>query len=88
MHEHKIKAVDVERIEAVLPPRRALAVDNRAMPAVNLQHQLSLLLIDGDVTFSSGHDEDRMHNDPEVAALRKRIFAIADEHAADIERLS
>lgn len=83
MQEHKFKANDVERMKAVLPPRRAMAVDNRAMPAVNLQHQLSLLLLDGDVTFVSGHDEERMHKDPEVAALRKRIAVVADETAPE-----
>ncbi len=83
MVEHKFKAADVERINVVLPPRRAIAIDNRAMPAVNLQHQLSLLLIDGDVTFSSGHDEERMHHDAEIAAMRKRITVEADQNAPE-----
>lgn len=83
MHEFNITAGDVDRINVVLPPRRAIAIDNRAMPAVNLQHQLALLLIDGDVTFVSGHDEHRMRHDPEVAALRKRITVEADAEAPE-----
>lgn len=83
MQEHQIGAGDVERIHIVLPPRRAIAVDNRAMPAVNIQHQLSLLLTDGDVTFASGHDEHRMHHDPDIAALRKRITVEADANAPE-----
>ena len=83
IRELKIAAADVERIHVVLPPRRAIAVDDRAMPAVNLQYQLSLLLIDGDVTFASGHDEHRMRHDPHVAALRKRITIEADPQAPE-----
>jgi 2-methylcitrate dehydratase PrpD len=78
MHEHGFAAAQVEKIHIILPPRRALAIDNRNMPAVNIQHQLSLLLIDGNVTFVSGHDEARMHNDPAVAEMRRRITVEGD----------
>lgn len=83
MGEHGFGADLVERIRVVLPPRRALAVDNRAMPAVNLQHQVALLLVDGDVTFASGHDEHRMHHDEQIIALRKRIHVEADSNAPE-----
>lgn len=83
MRDDGVSAADIESIEAILPPRRAIAVDNRAMPAVNLQHQLALLLTDGDVTFESGHDEARMHADPALAALRARIAVTADPGAPE-----
>jgi 2-methylcitrate dehydratase PrpD len=67
-----LRADEVERIVVALPRQSAPVVDNRAMPAVNLQHQLSLLLLDGQVGFASGHDLARMA-DPAVQALRARI---------------
>lgn len=78
MDEHGFGAGDVDSIHVVLPPRRALTVDNRDMPAVNIQHQLSLLLADGAVSFVSGHDEARMRGDPAIAALRRRISVEGD----------
>ena len=73
--EHGFGASDIEEIVVELPPRRAEAVDNRSMPDVNLQHQLSLMLLDGKVTFASGHDHARM-NDPAIRSLRARIRVV------------
>jgi 2-methylcitrate dehydratase PrpD len=81
-NETPFGAKDVGRIDIVLPPRRAVAVDNRAMPAVNIQQQLALLLIDGALTFASGHDVSRM-SDPEIVALRERIRVVADPQAIE-----
>ena len=82
MDGHHFGAGDVDRIIVVLPPRRAIAVDDRAMPAVNLQYQLALMLIDGTVSFTSAHDEARMqeHN---ILSLRERVQVQADETAPE-----
>jgi len=71
--EHRFAETEVERIVVALPRAAAPVVDNRAMPAVNLQHQLSLLLRDGNVTFYSTHDMQRF-NEESLSALRCRIF--------------
>jgi 2-methylcitrate dehydratase PrpD len=76
--DHRFGPADIERIHVVLPPRRAVAVDNKPMPAINLQHQLALLLLDGTVGFVSGHDEQRLNHDPDVAMLRARITVEGD----------
>jgi len=80
--EHGFGAGDIGEIVVELPPRRAEAVDNRSMPDVNLQHQLSLMLIDGKVTFASGHDHARM-NDPAIRGLRARIRVVARADARE-----
>lgn len=72
MAHEGVVAAEVERIVVALPRQAAPVVDRRDMPAVNLQHQLALLLIDGTVGFESGHDLERMH-DPTVLALGDRI---------------
>jgi 2-methylcitrate dehydratase PrpD len=82
MAEHGIEAEDIGEITIELPPRRAEAVDNRPMPDVNIQHQLALMLIDGKVTFASGHDHARM-NDPRVRDLRARIRVVARADAKE-----
>ena len=72
MAAHALRAIDVAEIVVDLPRQSAPVVDNRAMPAVNLQHQMALLLQDGTLGFASGHDLERMA-DPAIVALRGRI---------------
>jgi 2-methylcitrate dehydratase PrpD len=67
-----LTAAEVERIVVALPRQSAPVVDRRAMPSVNLQHQMALLLVDGTLGFESGHDLPRMH-DPQITALADRI---------------
>jgi 2-methylcitrate dehydratase PrpD len=68
---------DVELIEAHLPSNGAYIVDNRAMPDINLQYILSVLLLDGQITFKNSHDYERRHS-PLVRAMMDRIRLIAD----------
>ena len=72
MAEDAVGADSVEEIVVALPATSAKVVDDRAMPDVNLQHQLSLMLIDGTVTFASTHDHSRM-TDPAIVAMKRRI---------------
>jgi 2-methylcitrate dehydratase PrpD len=67
-----LTAAQVDRIVVALPRQSAPVVDRRAMPSVNLQHQMALLLVDGRLGFESGHDLPRMH-DPQIMALGDRI---------------
>ena len=72
MQHEGLAAADVERMEVALPKQSAPVVDRRPMPAVNLQFQLSLLLVDGRLSFESGHEEHRM-TEPRIAQLCERI---------------
>lgn len=72
MVEHDLDHRRIDQIVVDLPAQSAPVVDKRDMPAVNLQFQLSLLLIDGAITFHSGHDYDRM-SDALVMELMRKI---------------
>jgi 2-methylcitrate dehydratase PrpD len=69
---------DVERIEVRLPRHGAYVVDNRDMPDISLQYILSVLLLDGEVSFEASHDYLR-HKSPEVRAIMGRITVLPDE---------
>jgi 2-methylcitrate dehydratase PrpD len=70
--EHGFGAGDVEHIKVELPRRRFDIANNSPMPDICMQHLLSVLLIDGTLTFASSHDAARM-DDPAVRALRERF---------------
>jgi 2-methylcitrate dehydratase PrpD len=86
MSAQGLTTAQVATIVVDLPNQSAPVVDNRDMPAVSLQHQLALMLIDGTVTFDSGHDMARMH-DPQVAALRQRISIRPREDAQFLQNM-
>ena len=70
--EHQIKATDVEKVVVRVAHQGANTVDNRDMPDICMQHMCAVMLIDGNVTFASSHDQKRMR-DREVMVLRNRI---------------
>ena len=72
MQHEGLKADDIARIDVALPKTSAAVVDRRLMPALSLQFQIALLLVDGRLTFDSGHDEHRM-TEPRIAQLSERI---------------
>ncbi|MGH8733995.1 MAG: MmgE/PrpD family protein, partial [Burkholderiales bacterium] len=78
IHEHQIKAEDVERLVVRVAHQGANTVDNRAMPDICMQHMCAVMLLDGKVTFGSSHDEKRMR-DRTVLALRSRIELSGDD---------
>jgi 2-methylcitrate dehydratase PrpD len=78
METERIGPDDVETIEVQLPSRSARTVDNAAMPDVNVQHLLAMLLIDGRLSFAAIHDEDRMR-DPAILGLRQKMTVIPSE---------
>jgi 2-methylcitrate dehydratase PrpD len=69
---------DVETIDVHLPSRSARTVDDAAMPEVNIQHLMAMLLVDGKLSFESIHDVDRMR-DPALLALRRKITLVPSE---------
>ena len=76
--EHQINADDVEKVIVRVAHQGANTVDNRDMPDICMQHMCAVMLIDGNVTFVSSHDENRM-GDRRVLALRKRIELRGDD---------
>ncbi len=78
MQEERIGPGDIDSIQVHLPTRSARTVDNAPMPDVNVQHLLAMLLIDGQLSFHTIHDLERMQA-PEILALRRRITIIASE---------
>lgn len=75
--EHDIKADAVQSIVAQLPDDRASLVDGRAMPNINVQHLIALLIVDGALGFEAAHSHARMA-DPAVLRVRDRIQLIAN----------
>jgi 2-methylcitrate dehydratase PrpD len=82
MREHRLPPDVIERVTVHLAPQNAQTVDNRPMPNVNLQHLMSLMLVDGTIGFASSHDVARM-TDPRVAALRSRVALVPDPALTD-----
>ena len=72
MSEKGITADDVQSVAVHLPTRGAHTVDNAPMPNINAQHLISLMLVDGTLTFASSHDMARM-KDPILRKLRRRV---------------
>jgi 2-methylcitrate dehydratase PrpD len=82
MSTHQIEHGRIADVLIRMAPIEIDTVDNRAMPDINLQHLVSVLLVDGNLTFASSHDEARMH-DPAVLALKGKIKLQPDP---DVER--
>lgn len=70
--EHGLKARDVKGLLVRLPEHRAHTVDDRSIPDINLQHVMSICLLDGHLTFEAAHSYERM-TDPRVMEMKSRI---------------
>jgi 2-methylcitrate dehydratase PrpD len=76
--EHGIGANDVEKLTVTIHKSGAVTVNDRSMPDINLQHLMSVMLLDGTVTFATAHDGRRMC-DPKVLAIKPRIELVGSE---------
>jgi 2-methylcitrate dehydratase PrpD len=76
--EHGVGANDLEKLTVTIHTTGAATVNDRSIPDINLQYLLSVMLLDGTVTFVSSHDERRMRH-PKVLALKQRIDLIGDD---------
>jgi 2-methylcitrate dehydratase PrpD len=56
---HKLNPADIEHIDVTIDERGAYTVNRRRMTSINIQHLMAIMLIDGDITFASSHDEAR-----------------------------
>jgi 2-methylcitrate dehydratase PrpD len=77
VRQNSIQCGDISEIAVRMTPAEVDTVDNRAMPDISLQHLVSLLLIDGDLTFDSSHDHERMR-DPKVIDLKQKVILVPD----------
>lgn len=69
---------EVTDVEVRVSTREAHIVDDREIPTICLQHQVALLLVDGELTFESCHDTARM-TDPAVRAVRDKVRLVHDD---------
>jgi 2-methylcitrate dehydratase PrpD len=70
--QHCVKARDVERVVVTIDEQGARTVNQRKMADINIQHLVAMMLVDGEITFASSHDEARLR-DPQITAFRKRV---------------
>ncbi len=81
LHLMQTKGVTAKTVKAItvhLPTGSDRTVDRTGAPDVNVQHLLSMLLIDGKLTFASMHDYGRMR-DPKVLALGEKITLVPSD---------
>lgn len=72
MKTHGVKPDRIAAITVHLPTRSARTVDDAPMPDINVQHLMSVMLCDGELTFHMAHDYARM-SAPEIVAMKKKI---------------
>jgi 2-methylcitrate dehydratase PrpD len=78
MENEGLQLDQVDSIRVHLPTRSARTVDNAPMPDVNVQHLLSMLLVDGKLTFHGIHDRERM-KDTKILSVGNRIVLVPSE---------
>ncbi|MDP1538145.1 MAG: MmgE/PrpD family protein [Burkholderiales bacterium] len=69
---HGVTAKDVDKLVITIDDQGARTVNQRTMASINIQHLTAVMLLDGDITFASAHDEKRVR-DSKVLALKSRI---------------
>ncbi|MBI2291030.1 MAG: MmgE/PrpD family protein [Betaproteobacteria bacterium] len=82
LKKYELRASDIEKMTVHMPDTEFQIVNNRQMPNICVQHMLALLAVDGEVTFHSAHDHERMH-DPALLAFRKRMQIVPDPSLRD-----
>jgi 2-methylcitrate dehydratase PrpD len=72
MRAHTVGVDDIEELIITLDEQGARTVSGRLMADINIQHLSALMLLDGEITFASSHDSERVR-DPAILKLRERI---------------
>jgi 2-methylcitrate dehydratase PrpD len=85
VQEHKLTSDQVKAVDVHLPPQGSQVVNNRTMPDVNCQYIMSVILLDGKLTFRATQSYERM-SDPKVREVQARVNLIGDPRFADQER--
>jgi 2-methylcitrate dehydratase PrpD len=77
--EHNLRPADVVKIDVKASASGIDTANDRAMPDVNTQYILAVLLTDGQLTFQAAHDYERMH-DPTIMELRRKVSLVPVEN--------
>jgi 2-methylcitrate dehydratase PrpD len=85
VQEHRLTADKIKRIDVHLPPQGAQVVNNRTMPDINCQYIMTVILLDGQLTFKGAHTYERM-SDPKVREVQARVHLIGDPQFLGQER--
>lgn len=83
IQEYKLTTDKVKRIDVHLPLRGSKVVNNRGMPNVSCQYVMSVILLDGALTFRAAHNYERM-SDPKVREVQTRVHLVGDPQFSDI----
>ena len=75
---HPFEADQVQQVIVRLAPNKAVIVDNRVLPDINLQYMIAVMLIDKTASFRSAHDYARMQ-DPAILRERAKVKLVPDE---------
>src|SRR5574339_503171 len=75
---NSVKADQVEKLTIRVAKRDKNTTDNRPMPDINMQHMCAVMLMDGNVTFKSSHD-DRRFSHPKGLEFKKKIAVEVDD---------
>jgi 2-methylcitrate dehydratase PrpD len=73
-----LRAEQVTQLEIVLPEDLALVVDDRTMPAINVQYLVAGTLIDGAFSFAMAHDDARLRGG-DVRSLMERTALVGEQ---------
>ena len=85
VQEYKLTPEQVKGIDVHLAPQSAQVVNNRTMPDVNCQYIVSVILLDGRLTFKATQSYERM-SDPRVKEVQARVNLIGDPQFSAQER--
>jgi len=77
MQENRLEPEDIDSLIVRMSPKESHVIDNRHMANINLQHMVSVMVIDKTVTFAAAHDDDRM-SDPAILAVKDKVQLIPD----------
>ncbi len=73
----QVKPAEVSHIKIAMPGRWQ-AFRDANMPALNLPYLASIIMLDGKLDFVAAQSLERMHDDPAVAAFRRKVEVIHD----------
>lgn len=72
IERHGIRGEDVEHVSITIDEQGARTVNRRKMSNINIQHLVAMMLLDGEITFETAHDESRLR-DADIVRLKRRI---------------
>ena len=78
MEQHKLTADDIDKLVVRTPEDERQIVNDSKIPDINMQHLLTIALLDGKLTFESSHNIPRMTS-RKVVELKRRIELVGSD---------